>query len=174
MIRTRADARPLLPTIQRILASYTPQQPPPDEATVDQRFSDSLSPRRFNAAVIGGFALVAPLLAVMGVYGVMSYLVALRAKEVGIRMALGARPANVVAMIVREGAVLGVIGAVLGVTGAAVLTRYLASLLVNVSPYDRTVFVGLTAVLLVAVLAACYVPGQRAAEADPLVVLRHE
>jgi putative ABC transport system permease protein len=108
------------------------------------------------------------------VYGVMSYLVALRAKEVGIRMALGAHPGNVLAAIVREGAALGLTGALLGLAGAAIFTRYVASLLLNVSPYDPMTFAAITALLLTAVLAASYVPGRRAASADPLTVLRHD
>jgi hypothetical protein len=174
VLRTRADARPLLPIIGRVVSSFTPDQPPPEVATVEQRFSDSLSPRRFQAALIGGFAMVAIVLATVGVYGVMSYLVTLRAKEVGIRMALGAPPARVVATIVREGAVLGLIGAFVGLAGAVGLARYLGSLLLNVSPYDPATFAALTVVLLGAVLAACYVPGRRAASVDLLSVLRHD
>ncbi len=174
VIRTRADARPLLSTIRRVVASFRPNQPPPEVATVDQRFSDSLSPRRFQAGLIGGFALVAIVLAIVGVYGVMSYLVTLRAKEVGIRMALGARPPQVLATIVREGAVLGLIGAVVGLAGAVALARYLRSLLLNVSPYDPATFAALTGLLLGAVLAACYVPGRRAAGVNLLSVLRHD
>lgn len=150
MIRTGTDAQPLIPTIRRVVTSFQPDRPPPDVATVEQRFSDSLSPRRFQAALIGGFALVATILAIVGVYGVMSYLVALRTKEVGIRLALGARPTNVQMMILREGAVLGALG---GLAGAAGLIRYLTSLLLNVSPYDPVAFAALTFVLLGAVLA---------------------
>jgi predicted permease len=174
VIRTRTDARPLIPTIRRVVTSFQPDRPPPDVATVEQRFSDSLSPRRFQAVLIGGFALVATILAIVGVYGVMSYLVALRTKEVGIRMALGARPANVRMMILREGAVLGAFGALAGLAGAAGLTRYLTSLLLNVSPYDPVAFAALTFVLLGAVLAACYVTARRAADTNVLTVLRHD
>jgi predicted permease len=174
IIRTASDPGLLIPAIQRILASYMPEQPPPEVLRVRDRFYNTLAPRRFNAALIGGFALVAALLAAIGVYGVMSYLVALRAKEVGIRMALGARPVNVLAMIVKEGAVLGAIGAAVGVAGAAALTRYLSSLLLNVSPYDEATFAVFTTILLLVAIAACYLPGRRAASADPLTVLRHD
>ena len=173
-IRTRTDARPLIPAIRRVVTSFQPDRPPPEVATVEQRFSDSLSPRRFQAVLIGGFALVAMILAIVGVYGVMSYLVTLRTKEVGIRLALGARPANVRMMILREGAVLGALGALAGLAGAAGLTRYLTSLLLDVSPYDPGVFAALTFVLLAAGLAACYVTARRAAETDVLTVLRHD
>ena len=174
VIRTRSDARPLIPAIRHVVASFHPDQPPPEVATVEQRFSDSLSPRRFQAVLIGGFALVAMVLAIVGVYGVMSYLVTLRAKEVAIRMALGARPASVRMTILLEGAVLGMLGVLVGVAGAAGLTRYVTSLLLNVSPYDPVVFAALTLVLLAAVLAACYVPGRRAAGSDLLTFLRHD
>jgi predicted permease len=174
VVRSGSDARPLVPVIQSILAPYNPNRPPPDVKTVEQRFSEAMGERRFVAVLIGSFALIAMFLAAIGIYGLMSYMVALREKEMGVRMTLGARPGQVVQLVLREGVVLGVIGAILGIGGAAALSRFLASLLLNVSPFDPSVFAMFTAVLLTAVLAACYVPGRRAATADPMVVLRHE
>jgi predicted permease len=174
VVRSSLEARPLVPVIRNILAPYNPNRPPPDVKTVEQRFSEALSGRRFNAVLIGSFSLIAMFLAAIGIYGLMSYMVALRAREMGVRMTLGARPAQVLRMILREGAVLGVIGAVLGISGAAGLNRFLASMLLNVSPFDPSVFATFTAVLLTAVVVACYVPGRRAAHADPMIVLRHE
>jgi putative ABC transport system permease protein len=174
VVRSRTNAAPLVPVMQGILATYNPNRPPPEVKTVEQRFSEALSQRRFNAVLIGVFAFLAMFLAAIGIYGVMSYLVTLRAREVGVRIALGARASSVLAMIVREGAVLGVIGAAAGLAGAAGLNRYLTSLLVNVSPYDPSTFVTFTAVLLGAVVAASYFPARRAAHTDPLIALRHE
>jgi putative ABC transport system permease protein len=174
VIRTSVDARILIPTIRDTLARGNRNQPPPEVRTLNQRFADALSPRQFNAALIGGFALTACVLAATGVYGVLSYLVTLRTREMGIRLALGARGEEIVRLVVREGLGLGVAGAVLGVAGALALSRFLESMLLNVDPHDPAVFLVETAVLLAAVVAACLVPGYRASRADPAAILRHE
>jgi ABC-type antimicrobial peptide transport system permease subunit len=141
---------------------------------LNEAFADALSPRQFNAALIGGFAVTAALLAVIGVYGVMSYLVTLRTREMGIRLALGARREGIVRLVTREGLGLGVTGAVLGVAGALALSRFLEPMLLNVDPYDPAVFLAETAVLLAAVASACLVPGYRASRANSAAILRHE
>jgi putative ABC transport system permease protein len=174
VIRTSVDARILIPTIRDTLARGNRNQPPPEVRTLNQRFAEALSPRQFNAALIGGFALTAALLAAIGVFGVMSYLVTLRTREMGIRLALGARGEEIVRLVVREGLGLGVAGAVLGVAGALALSRFLESMLLNVDPHDPAVFLAETAVLLAAVASACLVPGYRASRADPAAILRHE
>jgi predicted permease len=174
VIRASVDPLSLIPTIGDTLARANRNQPPPDVRTLNQRFDDALSPRQFNAALIGGFALTAALLAAIGVYGVMSYLVTLRTREMGIRLALGARREEIVRLVVREGMGLGVTGAVIGVAGALALSRFLESMLLNVDPHDPAVFLAETAVLLAAVASACLVPGYRASRADPAAILRHE
>jgi putative ABC transport system permease protein len=174
VIRASADPRFVIPTIRETLARGNPNQPPPDVRILNEAFADALNPRQFNAALIGGFAVTAALLAVIGVYGVMSYLVTLRTREMGIRLALGARREGIVRLVTREGLGLGVTGAVLGVAGALALSRFLEPMLLNVDPYDPAVFLAETAVLLAAVASACLVPGYRASRANSAAILRHE
>jgi putative ABC transport system permease protein len=157
-----------------LVAFVDPDQPVYDIKTMDQRLADSLASRRFNAVWIGCFAMAAILLAAIGVYGVMSYLVTLRTQEMGIRLALGARPGQVLQLIIREGLTLGVAGGAIGLAGAYVLRRFLAVLLFGVSTLDPATYAGFTAALLIAVFAACYGPGLRAARVDPLTSVRHD
>jgi ABC-type antimicrobial peptide transport system permease subunit len=140
---------------------------------MDQRLADSLVSRRFNAVWIGCFGTAAILLAAIGVYGVMSYLVTLRTQEMGIRLALGAQPGQVLQLIVRESLVLGAAGSGIGLAGAFVLRRFLSLLLFGVSTLDPAIYTGSTAALLLAVFAACAGPGLRAARVDPVTALRH-
>jgi putative ABC transport system permease protein len=169
-----ANPAPLGPTIERIVSAIDPDEPVYDIKTMEERLSDSIGTPRFNAAIVGAFALMAVFLASIGVYGVMSYLVTLRSQEMGIRLALGARPVQLERLVLREGVVLGLVGATLGIAGALGLSRFLTSLLYHVSTLDASTYVAVTAVLLGIVLGACYFPGRRAAHADPLTVLRHE
>ncbi len=174
LIRTSSDPALLAPTVARLVTAVDPDEPAYDLKTMDQRLSDSLASRRFNAVWIGCFAVVAILLAAIGVYGVMSYLVTLRTQEMGIRLALGARQGQVLQLIVREGLVLGVVGSGIGLAGAFVLSRFLSLLLFGVSTLDPTIYAGFTASLLFAVFAASYGPGLRAARVDPVTSLRHD
>jgi putative ABC transport system permease protein len=141
---------------------------------MDQRLGDSLASRRFNAIWIGCLAAVAIVLAAIGVYGVTSHLVTLRTQELGIRLALGARPGQVIQLVVREGLVLAIAGSALGLAGAYMLRRFLSLLLFGVSTLDPGIYAGFTAALLCSVFAACYGPGLRAARVDPTMSLRHD
>jgi putative ABC transport system permease protein len=164
-----------LPSIlARSVTSIDPDQPVYDVKTMEQRLAGSLASRRFNAVWIGCFAAAAILLAAIGVYGVMSHLVTLRTQEIGIRLALGARPGQVLHLIVREGFVLAIAGSVIGLAGACALRRSLSMLLFGVSTLDPAIYSGCTAALLIAVLAACYGPALRAARLDPMTSLRHD
>jgi putative ABC transport system permease protein len=174
LIRTSSDLASLSPIVSKLVTSIDPDQPPYDIKTMDQRLADSLASRRFNAVWIGCFAATAILLAAIGVYGVMSYLVTLRTQEMGIRMALGARPGQVLQLIVREGLLLGIAGSAIGLAGAYVLRRFLSLLLYGVSTLDPAIYAGFTVALLITVFAACYGPGLRAARVDPVTSLRHD
>jgi predicted permease len=174
LIRTGSDSAFLPSMIATLVASVDPDQPVYDIKTMDQRLADSLASRRFNAVWIGCFAMAAILLAAIGVYGVMSYLVTLRTQEMGIRLALGARRGQVLQLIIREGLMLGVVGGMIGLAGAFVLRRFLTLLLFGVSTLDPATYVEFTAALLIAVFAACYGPGLRAARVDPVTSLRHD
>jgi putative ABC transport system permease protein len=174
LLRTAGDPRSLILASQKMTAAVDADEPLFDVKTLEQRLDDSVGSRRFNAALIGCFALIAAILAAIGVYGVMSYLVALRSSEIGIRLALGARSGQVLGMIVREGLALGILGGVLGIVGALGLSRYLAALLYGVGTRDPATFCVAAAMLFAAVLAACFIPGRRAAHIDPVAALRHE
>ena len=142
--------------------------------TMDSIVSDSLAQRRFSLYLFGAFAALALSLACIGLYGVMSYTVAQRTHEIGIRMALGAQPRNILGMVVGQGALLAVIGVVVGLVGAFALTRLMTGLLYGVSATDPETF-GIVAVLLGAVaLLACFIPARRATRVDPMVALRYE
>lgn len=174
LVREAQDPMSLLPSIEALVAGMDRDQPVYDAKTMERRLSDSLGSRRFNAALTGAFALVAAFLACLGVYGVVSYLVALRTSEIGIRLALGARREQVLALILREGAAIAFLGVVLGLAGALALSRYLAALLYGVSTHDSATFLAVTVALFAAAVAACAIPARRAAQVDPAIALRHE
>jgi putative ABC transport system permease protein len=136
--------------------------------------SKSVARPRFQSVLLASFAGLALLLAAIGIYGVMSYSVAQRAHEIGIRVALGARRDQVLRLVVGQGLWLALIGTIAGLAGALVLTRYLRSLLFDVSPTDPWTFIAVPAVLFVVALAASYFPARRVAGVDPIMALRYE
>jgi predicted permease len=142
--------------------------------TMEQRLDEQLSPRRFQTWLLTLFSLVALLLASVGVYGVMHYCVVQRTHEIGIRMALGAQRGDVLRLIVGQGLRLATTGLVAGLTGAWWVNRILSSLLYGVTPTDPATFAGVSALLAVVALVACYIPAHRATKVDPMVALRHE
>jgi putative ABC transport system permease protein len=174
LLRTAGDPRAAISASQKMTAAVDPDEPLFDVKTLEQRLDESIGSPRFRAALVGSFAAIAAMLAAIGVYGVMSYLVTLRTSEIGIRLALGARGGQVLGMIMREGLALGLLGAALGVAGALGLSRYLAALLYGVGTRDLETFCIASAALLSAVLAACIIPGRRAAQIDAAAALRHE
>ena len=174
LIRISGDPLSLVSSLEKTVASIDRDEPLFDAKTMEQRLSDMLGSRRFNAALTGAFALMAMFLACIGVYGVMSYLVTLRTSELGIRLALGAQRVQVLSMILREGAVLALIGISFGFAGALMLSRYLATLLYGVGTHDAATFLAAVLALLGAVMGACAIPGRRAANVDPAIALRHE
>jgi putative ABC transport system permease protein len=142
--------------------------------TMDGLISDSISPRRFSAVLVGIFAALALLLAAIGIYGVMSYSVSQRRQEIGLRIALGAQRTKVRGMILGQTLKLTLIGVGLGLTGALVLARFLASLLFGIGSYDPVTLLGVALLLVGVALAASYIPARRAMRVDPVVSLRHE
>jgi len=130
--------------------------------------------RRFPALMIGIFAIVALLLASIGIYGVVSYSVSQQTHHIGVRMALGAKPADILAMVLKEGLVLAVAGVVIGILAALGLMRLLRTLLFEVSTNDATTFAIVAGVLFAVALLACYLPARRATKVDPLIALRYE
>jgi len=141
---------------------------------MEQLLSKNIAPRRFNMQLISLFSGLALVLASIGIYGVMSFSVAQRTKELGIRMALGARSGNILSLILQEGIVLALIGGGTGVIAALLLTQLMTKLLFGIAPRDITSFAAAAFALLVVAFIACYLPARRATKVDPLVALRYE
>jgi putative ABC transport system permease protein len=174
VIRTHGDPLNLVGAVRREVHAIDPEQPIAALKTMNDWIDTSVAAPRFNTLLLGLFAGVALLLATTGIYGVMSYVVAQRTHEIGIRMALGARRWNVLKLVLRQGMGLVLIGVVLGLFGAFAVTRVMSSLLFGVTAKDPLTF-GVVAVLLAMVaFVACYIPAWRATRVDPLVALRYE
>ena len=142
--------------------------------TMQERLYDSLARQRFSSTMLGAFAMFALLLAAIGLYGVMSHLVTQGTHDIGVLVALGARPGNIIGLVVRQGMQLTGIGIVLGLAGAAALTRVMTSLLFGVSSTDALTFLIVPAILAAVAFAATVIPAWRATRADPMVALREE
>ena len=149
-----------------------PSIPLDDVKTLSTLLDQTFATRRLTRMLLSGFAFLALLLAVVGIYGVMSLHVANRGREFAIRLAVGADPRALVGLVLREGALLAALGVVIGIGGAVAVTRFLASLLYDVSPTDPAVLLALPLMLAGVALTASYVPARRAAKSDPLRVLR--
>lgn len=145
---------------------------PRDVARLDEIYAGRLAGQRFNVVLLGAFAAIAVLLAVIGVYGVLSYAVGQRAHEIGIRVALGARRGNVVPMIAWQGMRMVLLGVVIGIASAAALTRFIESLLYEVSAIDPAIYAAVSTVVVAVAALACLIPALRAARVDAMEVLR--
>lgn len=174
LVRTAGDPRSAVPGFRRMLADIDPTQPMFDVTTLEQALAESITPRRFNLILLGTFAAAAVLLAMIGIYGVIAYIVTLRTHEIGVRMALGAERRTVVRMVLQQGLGMTLAGLSMGLVAAFGLTRFMTSLLYDVEPTDPATFTLVAAVLTIAALAACGAPALEAARVDPLVSLRHE
>jgi predicted permease len=160
--------------LRRIVAKVNPSQPVSNVLSMEQHLSGSLAARRFNMMALGAFALLALVLAGIGIFGVLSYSVAQRSHEIGVRMALGSDRARVIQLILREAAWLSVTGALCGIGGALMLTRYMSSLLYHTSPFDPLTMISVSALLIAVGILAGYVPARRASRLDPMMALRAE
>lgn len=174
LLRTRTSTSTIGAAIQRQVESVDPTVVLGDIDTVQHLLSRDLAYPRFRAALLGLFAGLALLLSVVGLYGVLSNLVGQRTQEIGVRMALGARSVDVLALVVREGMLLAALGVTIGLVTASWLTRFLATLLFGVGSQDLPTLCAVSLVLLAAAFLATYVPARRAAGVDPMVALRDE
>jgi putative ABC transport system permease protein len=174
VIHTSGDPAELAPAVRRVISSLDPDQPVSDVRTMSQVMSERVARARFNTLLLALFAGLATLLAAVGIFGVMNYSVTLRTREIGLRMALGAQPARVLLLILRQGLLLTVIGIVVGLAGALALTRLMSTLLYGVDAADPATFATIVPILAVVALVACYIPARRATRVDPLIALRYE
>jgi putative ABC transport system permease protein len=174
LVRTASDPAAISAAVTRVVHDLEPDLPVTEITTMDGLLSRSLSPRRFASALIAVLAGLALALSAVGIYGVMSYTVGQRTQEIGVRMAMGAQPSNMLALILGRGATLALIGIATGTLGALALTRFLSSLLFGVAPKDPLTFAEVALLLFGVALAACYVPARRAMRVDPMVALRYE
>jgi putative ABC transport system permease protein len=173
-IRATVDPATLSKSVADAVQSVDPNLPLGDPKTMEEIITQSMSGDRFSAFLFAGFAAIALLLAALGIYGVMSFAVAQRTHEIGLRMALGAGTGRVLVLILREGMILAGIGLVLGLGGAYFVGRGMHSLFYNVATIDAAAFSAVAALLLASALLACYVPAARAARVDPMKALREE
>ena len=172
MVKATVDPGSLAPQLQSVVQAIDPERPTTGVRTMDQWVARSLQGRRAPATLLAVFGAVAVGLSAIGIYGVLAFGVAQRVRELGIRQALGAEPRAILTLVLSQGLRTVGLGLGVGLLGAVVMTRYLQSLLFGVGPYDLTVFVGVTALLLAVALGACYVPARRATRIDPTTALR--
>ncbi|MDT7603525.1 MAG: hypothetical protein QOF61_1522 [Acidobacteriota bacterium] len=169
-----SDPAPTAAALRAVIRQTDKDSPIYNVRTMNQLLSASVAKRRFNMILLGGFATVALLLAALGIYGVISYTVTQRTHEIGIRVALGAQPRDVLRMILGQGMVLTLIGVAFGLVGALALTRVMSGLLFGVSATDPATFVGVAFVLSAVAFVSCLIPARRATRVDPMVALRYE
>ncbi len=168
------DAAAALTSIRQVVREHNSQNVISNAQTMNEVISGTLSTPRFSMILFGAFAAVALLLASVGIYGVISYLVGQRTHELGIRIALGARRTDIFRLVLGHGMRMAIAGVAIGLLAAFGLTRLMTTMLFGVSPTDPTTFVGLSLVLAFVALLACYIPARRATKVDPLVALRYE
>jgi putative ABC transport system permease protein len=174
MIRAEGDPLAVLAELRKILLNSNAPLDVSGIQTLQQIADKSLAGQRFTMALLGTFALMALLLAGVGIYGVMSFVVTQRTREIGVRIALGAQGRDVMVLVIVHGMALALTGVVLGLGAALVVTRTMTSLLFEVKATDPVTFAGVSIVLLAAAFVACYVPARRATKIDPMVALRYE
>jgi putative ABC transport system permease protein len=174
LLRTTNDPASLIPQVRRVIHEVNPDIAINEIQPMDEVITDALWQRRLWGVLFARFAGVALLLAAVGLYGVMSYLVSQRTREIGVRVALGARPLDIHRLIIGQGLKLLGLGLALGLLGAIALSRLVTSLLFGVTAYDLPTFGAVSLLLAVVALIGCFIPGRRAAKVDPMIALRQD
>ncbi len=172
--RTSKDPMAMVPALRRAIWSEDKNAPVTDVITMDQLVRLTVAEPKFQALLLGSFGAFGLILAMVGIYGVISFNVTQRTREIGVRMALGAQPGDVLRMVIREGMLLAGAGIIVGVGGGLALTRFMRSLLFEVKPTDPATFVGVAVVLAIVAVAACWIPARRAMKIEPMEALRYE
>jgi len=173
-VRTGGDPAALSNSIADVVQSLDSNLPLTDVKTMEQRVNEAKGGDRLTAFLFGSFAGIALLLAALGIYGVMSFAVAQRTHEIGVRMALGADTARVLRLILREGIILALVGVALGLAGTYFVGRGMQTMLVNVGKIDPVTFAAVALLLVASAILACYLPARRATRVDPMQALRQE
>jgi putative ABC transport system permease protein len=174
IVKSRGSSTALLPALRSAVASVDPALPIYDVLTLDDRISDAVARPRFNAALLAAFAAAALLLAAIGVYGVLSYSVSARRREIGVRLALGADASRVVGLVVGQGLRLAVAGAAIGLAASVAVARLMQGLILDAAAWDVRLLGIAAAIMLATAAVAAFVPARRASEVDPMIVLRME
>jgi predicted permease len=174
ILKAAGDPNQLIAAARQQVKAIDPDQPIYNIRTMNEIRAESVAPERLNLTLLSIFAGIALVLAIVGIYGVMSYSVTQRTHEIGIRMAIGAQPRDVFRMVIGQGMMLALIGVALGLIGAFGLTRLMATMLFGVEPTDPATFAAIAVLLTGVALVACYLPGRRATRVDPVVSLRYE
>jgi putative ABC transport system permease protein len=173
-VRTSGEPASLIPAVQKAVWALDRQQPVTNVTTLSEIISGSLAQRRFHMLLIVSFALLALVLALVGVYGVVSYAVSQRTQEIGIRIALGARDRNILGLVMGKALALLLVAMLPGIAGAYALSRFIESLLFGVQASDIATYAAVATVVGVVTAIACYIPARRASKVDPMVALRTE
>jgi putative ABC transport system permease protein len=174
LVKTKLEPAALMASVRQQVQALDPDQPVYNLNTLAEIRDRSIAPQRLNLALLANFALLALVLAAVGIYGVLSQLVLQRTQEIGIRIALGAQTSDVLKLFLKNGLGLALIGIAVGIAASLMLTRLLSSLLFGVTATDLTTFATVSAVLLLVAFLACYIPARRATKVDPLVALKYE
>jgi putative ABC transport system permease protein len=174
VVRASGDASRFAAAVQKEIRALDPDQPVADVRTMKEVIAKSIARPRFNALLLAIFAGVALVLASVGIYGVMNYSATQRTQEIGIRMALGAKPGDILRLVVGHGMKLTLAGIVIGVIASLALTRVMANLLFGITATDLPTFIAVSAVLTIVALVANYIPARRATRLNPVIALRYE
>jgi putative ABC transport system permease protein len=174
VVRTSAPPNTLISAISNAVHEVDREQPVVGVITMDDIVANSLSHQRFSMLLLSAFSGLALVLAAIGIYSVLAYSVRRRIREIGVRMALGARRADILQMILGQGTKLALVGTGIGIAAALGLTRLMSSQLFGVTATDPVTFLSVAALIILVALATCYIPARRATKVDPMVALRYE
>jgi putative ABC transport system permease protein len=173
-IRTSGDTSNIVGAVRQIIREVDPDQPISNIATMSEVLGVEAEQRRMGMIMLAAFAGLALLLAALGIYGVLAYFVTQHTREIGVRIALGANRSNILALVLKKGMGLTLLGVAIGLAASFVLTRLMSSLLFGVKAFDPLTFVVVPVLLATVALVACWIPARRATKVDPMIALRYE